>query len=121
MLLPQIEPSGGIALQGCHAQQVAGQHGIGTPVLAVEPDPTEVVECRHAAQQRLAAQVGIHRLQVAGLIQAVDQHRALAGQTHTGKQPLSPPDRGRWRNDPLGKKAGKQRMDIAGSRHVHPH
>ncbi len=49
MLLPKVEPGRSIALQGCHAQKVAGQHGISTPVLAVEPDPAEVVQRRHAA------------------------------------------------------------------------
>ena len=107
VLLAKVEPGSSIALQGRHAQQVPGQHGIGPPVLAVEPDPAEVVQCGHATLQCLAAQVDIHRLQVVGLIQAVDQQRPLAGQAHTGEQPLSPSCRGRRGDDPLGQKAGK--------------
>ncbi|MNW19939.1 hypothetical protein D3C71_2201270 [compost metagenome] len=57
--------------------------------------------------QCLAAQVDIHRLQVVGLIQAVDQQRPLAGQAHTGEQPLSLSYRSRRGDDPLGQKAGK--------------
>ncbi|MNH09278.1 hypothetical protein D3C79_687270 [compost metagenome] len=98
-----------------------GQRRVGAPVLAVEPDPAQVVECRDTAIQGLGPQIAVQRLQVAGLLETADQDEAftqccpLAGYAHTGVQPLQLAGTARHRNDALGKQTLEQWENIAGS------
>ncbi|MNG03606.1 hypothetical protein D3C84_866950 [compost metagenome] len=98
-----------------------GQGRVGAPVLAIEPDPAQIVERTHVAFQGLGAQVFVLRLQVAGLIQAADQTETfaqrcpLAGHADPGVQPLQAAGPAGRRDDPLGQQALKQWVNVAGS------
>uniref|UniRef100_A0A915DS18 Uncharacterized protein n=1 Tax=Ditylenchus dipsaci TaxID=166011 RepID=A0A915DS18_9BILA len=121
MLLPRLNhaaalPCSAAMRNRCPASTVSARQYL--PLSQIQP---RSLSAAYATLQRLVAQVGVNRCRSLASSKAVDQQRALAGKPTPANNRCQPAGRCRGGDDPFGQKAGKQRMDIAGSRHVHPH